>query len=758
MTLATMPRRIAPSLILPALLLLVGTAVPGPVLATNEPGPNLMGSGTALMDYDNDGDLDLFFLTVRDGKVEVFQNKGNMVFEDVTTEVMGSAIFNANGMGFACGDLNNDGWEDFFVTYGPFPPNQPATPYRAFLNRGDGTFREMTRAAGFGSYESGVLSSSIAFFDYDKDSDLDVYVGNYIKISPLPGGNVSLTGAKNHFYENVGNDPEGIPQFVDKTDEKGIGWCGGDSDWTLGVATGDYDNDGDMDLYVANDYGGINPDQSIRGGDDALFRNNGDKTFTNVTLEAGGLDKGYTMGVDFGDYDNDGDLDVFLANFWQDTILNNEGNGTFSWHREDLGINENLNGWGAAFRDYDNDGDLDILNVNGWISNGWGQIECEGKALWENRGPGAPVRFLNRVVDAGVQDFGDARGLAVGDLNQDGWVDMVVQNNTDWNHSENCPYDAGSRLIFVNNRNRTFSEVSKSVGVRVDGEDVAPGLDGPILANHYLAVEPHGTISNRSAIGTRITIETAAGIQMREIGTGSYMSSHERCAFFGLGAITTVDRITIRWPNGLVEIMENVPGDQRLVLTEGAVPVRLLSLEAAAVTDGIEISWSFTDAVDHAGFQIERRRDGSNWLLVTDRLLSGEESRMSWIDRSADVGVTYEYQLVAVARNGTIERFGPVSAIRSGAPRPLVLLQNRPNPFTPATRIPVEGERVAGESIQIFGADGRLVRRLPVAPGAEAVEVTWDGSDDLGHALPSGTYFYRLASHPEAARRMVMVK
>ncbi|MDZ4805085.1 MAG: FG-GAP-like repeat-containing protein [Candidatus Eisenbacteria bacterium] len=757
MTLATSFRRTAlPTLLLVTLLTLA--SLPPPARAANEPGPNLMGSGSALMDYDRDGDLDLFFMTVRDGKVEIFQNQGNMTFIDVTFQVMGNIRFNANGMGFGCGDLNNDGWEDFLVTFGPYPPNQPSTPYRAFLNNGNGTFREITRAAGFTSYKAGVLSSSVAFFDYDRDSDLDVYIGNYIEIIPKEGGDVTLIGAKNHFYENVGNLPDGTPQFIDKTDEKGIGWCGGQSEWTLGVATGDYDNDGDMDLYVANDYGGINEDQSIRDGDDALFRNNGDATFTNVTIEAGGLDKGYTMGVDFGDYDNDGDLDVFLANFWQDSILENDGDGTFSWHRDDLGLTENLNGWGAAFRDYDNDGDLDILNVNGWIANGWGQVECEGNALWENRGPDAPVRFVNRVVDAGIQDFGDARGAAFGDLNKDGWVDMVVQNNLDWNHSENCPYEAGSRLIFLNNRNRTFDEVSKAAGIRTEGEDVAPGAGGPILNNHYLVIEPHGTISNRTAIGTRITIEVAGQIQMQEIGAGSYMSSHERCAFFGLGAATLVDRVTIRWPNGLVEIMENVAADQRLSVTEGFVPVRLLSLEASAVTDGIEISWSFTDAVDHAGFQIERRHDASEWITVSDRLLSGDESRMSWIDRTADVGIAYQYQLAAIGRNGDIERFGPVSATRSSAPKPLVLLQNRPNPFNPLTMIPIEGKRDAGEAIQIFGADGRLVRRLAVAPGIDAVEIAWDGTDDAGHILPSGTYFYRLASRPASARRMVMVK
>jgi len=736
----------------------ITSVIPWTSQAANEPGPNLMGSGTALMDYDNDGDLDLFFLTVRDGKVEVFQNQGNMVFEDVTQAVMGITNFNANGMGFGCGDLNNDGWGDFFVTFGPYPPNQPATPYRAFLNRGDGTFREITRAAGFTSYEDGVLSSSVAFFDYDRDSDLDVYVGNYIKMIPLPGGNVELVGAKNHFYENIGNLPDGTPQFVDRTDEKGLGWCGGQSEWTLGLATGDYDNDGDMDLYVANDYGGINPDQTIRDGDDALFRNNGDGTFTNVTTEAGGLQKGYTMGVDFGDYDNDGDLDVFTANFWEDTILENDGDGTFTWHREDLGIVENLNGWGAAFRDYDNDGDLDIFNVNGWISNGWGQVECEGNALWENQGSEAPVRFTNRAVQSGIQDFGDARGAAFGDLNRDGWIDMVVQNNLDWNHSENCPYEAGSRLIFLNNRNRSFNEVSKASGLRTEGEDVTPGAGGSTLANHYLAIEPHGTISNRSAIGTRITIEIGGAIQMREITCGSYMSANENCAFFGLGSATIVDKVTIRWPNGLVEIMENVAADQRLSVTEGSVPVRLLSLEALGVTDGIEISWSFADAVNHAGFQVERRHDGSAWTQLTDRLLTGEESHMSFVDRTAAIGTTYQYQLAAVGRDGSIERFGPVSASRSGAPRPLSLLQNRPNPFNPTTMIPIAGNRSAGEAIQVFAADGRLVRRLPVPEGTEDVEVAWDGMDNFGQVLPSGAYFYSLASHPGTARRMVMVK
>ncbi len=743
-----------PVLLCVAALIAATTLLPPAVTAG--PGPNMMGSGTALMDYDRDGDLDILFLTTQDGKVEVFRNDGLLRFTNMTATAMAGAQFNANGMGFACGDVNNDGYEDFLVTFGPFPPTSMDTPYRLFKNTGQGSFTEITRTAGLKSYVRGTLTASAAFFDYDLDGDLDLYVANYLTMVPKPAGDVDLVNAKNHFYENTGLDENNNPIFVDKTDEKGLGWLGGQSEWTLGIATGDYDNDGDIDLYLANDYGGLNPDQSIRDGDNVLFRNNGDKTFTNVTAESGTRDGGYAMGVDFGDYDNDGDLDIYLANFWEDSLLENQGDGTFRNVAAEKGIVENLNGWGVAWRDYDNDGDLDALNVNGWILNSWGQTECEGNALWENLGPAG---FVNRAVESGIQDFGDARGSAYGDINRDGWIDMVVLNNTDWPHV-NCNYNAGSRLLLINQKNKTFYDWSVTSGLRTTGALLPHPLSAPELDNKWVVFDFVGTSSNRSCLGVRVTVEAGGRTMMRELGAGSYMSANEHCLHFGLGNVNVIDRVTVRWPTPghPVEVLENVAVNQRITLVQGAVPVRLVAFTAAAAGDGALIRWEFTDAVDHAGFRVHRRADSEGaFLPVSGALITGSESRGEWTDTTVEPGRSYEYRLEAVSRSGASQWFGPI-LFTAPLPAAARLGPNHPNPFHPLTTIPVTLASSGRAVIHVVAPTGRLVRRLEILAGPGQHEVVWDGRDEAGRSVPAGVYMYRLEGDALSGRTMTLVK
>lgn len=747
------------------------TLAPAPARSQQGPTtPNQVGAGCAVIDYDRDGDLDLFYVETGDGRVLVYRNElipgGALAFVDVSTAVMPASVASANGMGVARGDVNNDGFDDILVTYAASRANLSA-PYRLFLNQQGERFTEATRSAGLTSYESGTISSSAAFFDYDRDGDLDLYIGAYLTFRTGAGGLMENGNAKKTFYENMGNQPNGIPTFVDRTDEKGIGWCGGQSEWTLGLATGDYDNDGDMDLYLANDYGGCNSDGSIRAGDNCMFRNNGDGSFTNVTSESNTRDGGYAMGVDFGDYDNDGNLDLFVTNFWYDSLLRNKGDGTFADVSLATGINEALNGWAATFCDYDNDGQLDIMNVNGWILNSWGQVECEPNCVWRNEGPDAPVRFRERGAEVGIQVFGDARGAAWGDIDQDGWVDMIVANNTDWDHSgAECDFNAPRRLVFVNRGDGTFIDVSNPTGVRSDPTTLPTAASRTPLTHHWLTVVPHCVTSNRSAIGTRVTLRVGERTYLRELGCGSYLSSNEAALHFGLGAADRIDELTIRWPNGNVEHLTDVAVDQRLHATEGQVetPITLTSFTAAQADGELVVQWSFADARDHAGFHLHRRPAATGeFVRITDRILAGDQSPITYRDAGVTPG-RYEYRLESIDRDGTSRWHGPITAELTppaGGPR---VGQNYPNPFNPVTTIPVvigAAGSPAGRPLEVWihGADGALVRRLPVptmAPGT--IRLVWDGLDERGQAAPSGHYYYRIGGEAGPSRRMLLVK
>jgi hypothetical protein len=499
------------------------------------------GSGVAMFDYDGDGRQDLLFVngTTLDGfpkgqepRPHLYRNRDGTHFEDVTV----AAGLNDQwgwGQGACAGDYDNDGHEDLLVTY--YGQN------RLFHNTGRGRFEEVTAAAGL-TQSRLRWGTGCAFVDYDRDGLLDVFIANYIDLDlataptpdsglcrfkgvPVACGPPGLKGGANLLYHNLGNG-----RFEDVSERSGITHANGS--YGLGVSTLDFDNDGWTDLYVAND---SNPS--------ALYRNRHDGTFEDVGVKAacaysqdGKPQAG--MGVAIGDFDRNGTMDILKTNFAGDTstLYANTGDGFCEDRTFDggLGLNTRWLGWGAGLVDFDNDGWLDIFLTNGHVYPEVRQLRTE--AGYEQR------KVVYRNVGGRFEDVTErlgppattpkaGRGTAFGDIDNNGTVDVVVNNM----------HDAPDLFMTV-----------------------APP------ANHWLVIRLVGTRSNRSAIGARVTVRAGTVVQVQEVrGGGSYISQNDLRVHFGLGTTSRVDQLEVRWPNGLEEGWQGVTTNQVLMLTEG---------------------------------------------------------------------------------------------------------------------------------------------------------------------------------------------
>jgi hypothetical protein len=499
------------------------------------------GCGAAFFDYDGDGRQDVFLVngTTLEGfprgqepTNHLYRNRGDGTFEDTTRKA--GLAHGGWGQGVCAGDYDNDGNEDLFVSY--FGQN------RLYRNRGDGAFDDVTQKAGLVSGRTR-WGTGCAFLDYDRDSRLDLMVANYIDLdlatAPTPDsglcrykgikvacGPPGLPGGKNILYRNRGDGT-----FEDVSEKSGITRASGT--YGLGVSTLDFDADGWTDVYVAND---SNPS--------ALYRNNRDGTFTDLGVSAGCA---YSqdgkpqagMGIGIGDYDRSGTMDIFKTNFAGDTstLYSNTGDGfcqdkTFA---SGIGIHTRWLGWGTAFVDLDKDGWLDLFLCNGHVYPEVAQIKTEAgykqrKVVYRNLGNG---RFEDVTAALGppASTPKAARGSAIGDYDNDGDVDVVINN--------------------VHDTPDLF---------RVESDP----------ARHWISVKLVGTRSNRSAIGSRLRCSAGGAVQAQEVrGGGSYLSQNDLRAHFGLAAATRVDRLEVRWPNGLEEEWLDLAADRIHTLKEG---------------------------------------------------------------------------------------------------------------------------------------------------------------------------------------------
>ncbi len=495
-----------------------------------------LGSGAAFFDYDQDGLLDIYLvngaaLPGYDAPTPptniLYRNLGDGRFTDVTEEAgVGDTGY---GMGSAVADYDNDGFPDLYVTN--FGPDA------FYRNNADGTFTNITAGAGLGCE---LWGASAGFGDIDGDSDLDLYVVNYLDFGLDNNKECDdpATGLRDYCHPDVYN---GLPDvmyrnngdgtFSDVTTRAGVYTTEGKG---LGVVIGDYDDDGDADIYVAND--------SVRN---FLWRNSGDGRFEDVALlagvafnEAGVAEAG--MGVDFGDFDNDRYLDIFLTHLdlETNTLYRNLGTGLFIDATFVTGMAKPSLfhvGFGTGFVDYDNDGDLDVFIANGHILESVDQRKASvsykqpsflmrnnGNGVFENVGPSSGEHFSERR---------SSRGTAFGDYDNDGDVDVLVMNS-------------GEVVNLLRNEG----------GNR----------------RHKLVVELTGTTSNRDGIGARLVLGAGGKKQLREVhGAYSYCSHNDLRVPFGLEDSPAAEWLEIRWPSGRVERLADLAANQWLIIKEG---------------------------------------------------------------------------------------------------------------------------------------------------------------------------------------------
>ncbi|MFB3923679.1 MAG: CRTAC1 family protein [Terriglobia bacterium] len=499
------------------------------------------GGGIAWIDYDNDGFPDLFLVNGSSFELwkrgtsprsRLYHNNRDGTFTDVSAS---SGLDHTGwGMGVCAGDYDNDGFDDLYVTY--YGGNV------LYRNNGNGSFSNVTERTGARGHGWGM---GCAFGDLDNDGRLDLYVADYldVDINHLgdPGsapnctyrgimtfcGPRGLTGSRDILFHNNGDGT-----FSDITEKAGID---PGSYFGLGVVMGDYDRDGRLDIYVAND-----------STPSSLYHNNGDGTFSDVGPQAGvaysaeGQEQA-GMGADFGDFDNDGWLDLVKGNFSDDTknLYHNNHDGTFTDLTYQAGIGDV--GWlfttfGAKFLDFDNDGWKDILLANGQTfpqidRYSTGITYAERNLLFHNRHNGK-FEEVGQRSGPGMAIQKVSRGLATADYDNDGDVEIMVSN---MNGSPDLLRHARKNL------------------------------------NHSILVKTIGTRSNRDGIGTKVTVKAGGLVQYDEVRSGgSYLSSSDLRLHFGLGSAQRVDRLELKWPSGLKESVESPPIDSLLIVKEGS--------------------------------------------------------------------------------------------------------------------------------------------------------------------------------------------
>jgi enediyne biosynthesis protein E4 len=480
--------------------------------------------GAAFLDYNQDGFIDIYVTSgtwlkgfTKSPEPDVlphnhlYKNLGNGTFEDVTEKAhVGGPWYS---MGVSAGDYNNDGYPDLYISnYGENV---------LLKNNGNGTFTDVTKKAGVSGGD--MCSVGAVWIDYDNDSYLDLYVGNYLKFDPnykyfyAPDGfppPMAYESEPDVLYHNNGDGT-----FTDVTKAMGIVDKDGRS---MGVGAADVDGDGFVDIYVANDHT-LN----------YLWHNEGGKHFTDIGTKSGtafsqGGEATVSMSIDFADYNGDGLLDLFVSDDTYCSLYENVGNGVFTDKAMSAGISSKAAqfvGWSSSFMDYDNDGNVDIYKTNGALKHLYGQES----QLFRNEGNG---QFDEISLKLGPY-FGKAyvgRGSCIGDYDNDGDLDVFIVNLND-----HC------RFLRNNKGNQ----------------------------NNWITLNLIGTKSNRDGIGATIKVTAGGKTQTtQKKSTVGYLSQNDPRIHFGLGKNTTIDKIEVKWPSGTIQELTQVKANQILNIKE----------------------------------------------------------------------------------------------------------------------------------------------------------------------------------------------